>query len=116
MTYQRPDGETVEFVRPVHEFIAMHGENVLPITLLGLSAGRITHGHRFLSDGDIGILAADYYAVTLETRGKVIPGFQSRKERIRAMLNEKAKGDKVLMPESLLDEVTALVEWPIVYE
>ena len=116
MTYQRPDGETVEFVRPVHEFIAMHGENVVPITLLGLSAGRITHGHRFLSDGDIGILAADYYAVTLETRGKVIPGFNARKERIRAMLNEKAKGDKVLMPESLLDEVTALVEWPVVYE
>lgn len=51
MTYQRPDGETVEFVRPVHEFIAMHGENVLPITLLGLSAGRITHGHRFFQMG-----------------------------------------------------------------
>lgn len=116
MTYQRPDGETVEFVRPVHEIVAMHGENVVPIALLGLSAGRTTHGHRFLSQGEIGILAADYYAVTLETRGKVIPGFEARKERIRAMLNEKAKGDRVLMPESLLDEVTALVEWPIVYE
>lgn len=116
MTYQRPDGETVEFVRPVHEIVAMHGENVIPIALLGLSASRTTHGHRFLSQGEIGILAADYYAVTLETRGKVIPGFQARKDRIRAMLNEKAKGDQVLMPESLLDEVTALVEWPIVYE
>lgn len=116
MTYQRPDGETVEFVRPVHEIVAMHGENVIPIALLGLSAGRTTHGHRFLSQGEIGIMAADYYAVTLETRGKVIPGFDARKERIRAMLNEKAKGDRVLMPESLLDEVTALVEWPIVYE
>ena len=116
MTYQRPDGETVEFVRPVHEIVAMHGENVIPIALLGLSSGRTTHGHRFLSQGEIGILAADYYAVTLETRGKVIPGFDARKERIRAMLNEKAKGDRVLMPESLLDEVTALVEWPIVYE
>ena len=116
MTYQRPDGETVEFVRPVHEIVAMHGENVIPIALLGLSAGRTTHGHRFLSQGEIGILAADYYAVTLETRGKVIPGFQERKDRIRAMLHEKARGDRVLMPESLLDEVTALVEWPIVYE
>ena len=94
----------------------MHGANVIPIALLGLSAGRSTHGHRFLTKGEIGILAADYYAVTLETRGKVIPGFQARKDRIRAMLNEKAKGDRVLMPESLLDEVTALVEWPIVYE
>lgn len=116
MTYQRPDGETVEFVRPVHEIVAMHGENVVPIALLGLSAGRTTHGHRFLSQGEIGILAADYYAVTLETRGKIIPGFQARKDRIRAMLTEKAKGDRVLMPDSLLDEVTALVEWPIVYE
>lgn len=116
MTYQRPDGETVEFVRPVHEIVAMHGENVVPIALLGLSAGRTTHGHRFLSPGEIGILAADYYGVTLETRGKVIPGFKARKDRIRAMLIEKAKGDKVLMPESLLDEVTALVEWPVVYE
>ena len=62
MTYQRPDGETVEFVRPVHEIVAMHGENVIPIALLGLSAGRTTHGHRFLSQGEIGILAADYYA------------------------------------------------------
>ncbi len=116
MTYQRPDGETVQFVRPVHRLIAMHGDQVLPISFLGLTAGRTTQGHRFLSNGDIGIIHADAYAVLLETYGKIIPSFEARKERIRTMLLEKARGDKILMPESLLDEVTALVEWPVVYE
>ncbi len=116
MTYQRPDGETVQFVRPVHQLIAMHGDQVLPISFLGLTAGRTTQGHRFLSPGNIGIISADAYAVLLETYGKVIPNFEVRKERIRTMLLEKARGDKILMPEALLDEVTALVEWPIVYE
>ncbi len=116
MTYQRPDGETVQFVRPVHRLIALHGSEILPITFLGLTADRITEGHRFLSQGDIEITNADTYANQLETEGKIIPGFNDRKERIRSMLQEKANGDKILMPEALLDEVTALVEWPVVYE
>ena len=116
MTYQRPDGETVQFVRPVHQLIAMHGDEVLPITFQGLTAGNITQGHRFLSNGDVIISNADEYAVLLENSGKIIPSFNTRKERIRSMLLEKANGDKILMPESLLDEVTALVEWPVVYE
>ncbi|MBS7328173.1 MAG: glycine--tRNA ligase subunit beta [Oxalobacter sp.] len=116
MTYQRPDGETVQFVRPVHRLIALHGSEILPITFLGLTADRITEGHRFLSQGDIEITDADTYANQLETEGKIIPGFNDRKERIRSMLLEKANGDKILMPEALLDEVTALVEWPVVYE
>ena len=116
MTYQRPDGETVQFVRPVHRLIALHGREILPITFLGLTADRITEGHRFLSQGDIEITDADTYANQLETEGKIIPGFNDRKERIRSMLLEKANGDKILMPEALLDEVTALVEWPVVYE
>ena len=116
MTYQRPDGETVQFVRPVHRLIALHGSEILPITFLGLTADRITEGHRFLSQGDIEITDADTYASQLETEGKIIPGFKDRKERIRSMLLEKANGDKILMPEALLDEVTALVEWPVVYE
>ncbi len=116
MTYQRPDGETVQFVRPVHRLIALHGETIVPITFLGLAAGRTTQGHRFLSQGDIDITNADTYAAQLETEGKIIPEFNARKERIRTMLLEKAHGDKILMPETLLDEVTALVEWPVVYE
>jgi glycyl-tRNA synthetase beta chain len=117
MSYQRPDGDTVQFVRPVHLLLALFGEQVLPLTLLGLDAGRQTMGHRFLSHGEsIAIAHADQYASTLENEGKVIAGAEARKESIRAQLLAKAGADQVLMPESLLDEVAALVEWPVVYE
>jgi glycyl-tRNA synthetase beta chain len=117
MSYQRPDGATVGFVRPVHMLLALFGEQVLPLTLLGLDAGRLTMGHRFLSHGgSIAIAHADNYAAILENEGKVIAGAEARKESIRAQLLQKAGADQVLMPESLLDEVAALVEWPVVYE
>ncbi len=115
MSYQRPDGETVQFVRPAHKLIALHGAAEVPVAILGLSAGRTTLGHRFLVSGELAIADADAYATTLEVQGKVIPSVDARKERIRASLLAKAGHDKVLMPESLLDEVTALVEWPVVY-
>ncbi len=119
MSYQRQHGanagETVKFVRPAHRLIALHGDDVVPLTLLGLAADRITGGHRFLSQGAITIADADSYAETLATQGKVIASFAQRKEQIRSALLQTAGDDKVLMPESLLDEVTALVEWPVVY-
>ena len=115
MSYQRPDGSTVQFVRPVHKIIALHGGDVVPVTLLGLTADRITLGHRFLSSGDITIAHADAYATVLEETGKVVANPTSRKEKIRSALLAAAGADKVLMPESLLDEVSALVEWPVVY-
>ncbi|MDR1310672.1 MAG: glycine--tRNA ligase subunit beta [Burkholderiaceae bacterium] len=116
MSYQRPDGETVQFVRPVHRLLALYGSDIVPVAILGLSAGRMTQGHRFLSRDDIVIPSADTYEITLETEGKVIASFPARKDRIRAILHDKAQRDRVLMPESLLEEVTALVEWPTVYE
>lgn len=117
MSYQRPSGDTVQFVRPVHLLIALHGEQVLPLSLLGLAAGRTTMGHRFLSHGGpIAIDHADNYARVLEAEGKVLSSAEARKESIRAQLLDKAGADQVLMPESLLDEVAALVEWPVVYE
>jgi glycyl-tRNA synthetase beta chain len=117
MSYQRPDGETVQFVRPVHTLLALFGEQVLPLTLLGLEAGRHTLGHRFLSHGQpIAITHADQYAQVLEQEGRVMAGAAARKDAIRSQLLAKAGADKVLMPESLLDEVAALVEWPVVYE
>lgn len=116
MTYQRPDGVTVEFVRPAHKLVALHGSEVVSVSVLGLSAGRTTHGHRFLSQGDIAFTDANTYAATLELQGKVIASLSARKEKIRTMLLAKAQSDRVLMPESLLDEVTALVEWPVIYE
>ncbi len=116
MSYQRPDGETVHFVRPVHRIIALHGNDIIPLALLGLNSNRTTLGHRFLSEGEISIAHADDYAVALSAQGKVIASVTERKEKIRTALLSKAGNDLVLMPESLLDEVTALVEWPVVYE
>ncbi len=115
MSYQRPDGSTVQFVRPAHSLIALHGSEIVPIAVLGLSANRHTLGHRFLASGSIDIAHADQYAATLEERGKVLAAIGERKESIRSQLLGQANGDTVLMPESLLDEVTALVEWPVVY-
>ncbi|MES2536470.1 MAG: glycine--tRNA ligase subunit beta [Pseudomonadota bacterium] len=116
MSYQRPDGSTVQFVRPVHKLIALHGDQVVPITILGLAAGQTTLGHRFLSQDTLSILNADSYAAVLEEQGMVVPGITARKEKIRSALLAKAGADKIFMPEALLDEVTALVEWPEVYE
>ena len=117
MSYQRPDGSTVQFVRPAHSLIALHGINVLPLTLLGLTAGRETLGHRFLTNGEaITIKHAENYAASLILDASVIASVEERKATIRAQLLEKAGADQVLMPEALLDEVTALVEWPVVYE
>ncbi|MDL5493332.1 glycine--tRNA ligase subunit beta, partial [Escherichia coli] len=53
MTYQRPDGSDVQFVRPVHRLIALHGADVVPVTAFGIAAGSATLGHRFLSAGEV---------------------------------------------------------------
>jgi glycyl-tRNA synthetase beta chain len=119
MSYQRPDGATVQFVRPAHSLIALHGATVLPLALLGLTASNVSEGHRFLTAPGkraVTIANADSYAATLASEGKVLAGVEQRKEQIRAELLAKAGADQVLMPESLLDEVAALVEWPVVYE
>ena len=117
MSYQRPDGETVQFVRPVHGLIALLDEQIVPLSILGLSSGRTTLGHRFLSKKpQLTITSATSYADTLREEGKVIASVELRKEKIRTDLLAKAGTDAILMPESLLDEVNALVEWPVVYE
>jgi glycyl-tRNA synthetase beta chain len=116
MTYQRPDGSSVQFVRPVHRLTALHGEEVVPVSALGIDADDTTLGHRFLSEGFVQIQHAQSYAETLEHRGHVIASFAKRKEAIRSQLLAHAGDDKVVMPEALLDEVTSLVEWPVVYE
>ncbi|CAH2780528.1 MAG: Glycyl-tRNA synthetase beta chain (EC [uncultured Paraburkholderia sp.] len=115
MTYQRPDGTNVQFVRPVQRLTALHGEEVVPVTVLGIDADDTTLGHRFLSEGFVQIQHADAYAETLMHKGRVVPNFSDRKETIRTHLLAQAGDDQVVMPESLLDEVTSLVEWPVVY-
>ncbi|WBS02187.1 glycine--tRNA ligase subunit beta [Pseudoduganella sp. SL102] len=119
MSYQRPDGATVQFVRPAHSVIALFGDTVLPLTLLGLTASNVTQGHRFLTapgQRAVTVPHADAYADTLIDKARVIPSFEARKEQIRQELLAKAGDDQVLMPEALLEEVASLVEWPVVYE
>ncbi|MFK0379405.1 glycine--tRNA ligase subunit beta [Pandoraea sp. NPDC090278] len=115
MSYQRPDGETVQFVRPVHGLIALHGDTLVPAMAIGLASGNKTLGHRFLSKGEVTVANADAYAATLETEGKVVASFTGRRDAIRTQLLAAAGNDHVVMPDSLLDEVTALVEWPAIY-
>jgi glycyl-tRNA synthetase beta chain len=94
----------------------LHGSEVVPVTAFGIDAGDTTLGHRFLSDGLVAILHADEYEPTLRSKGHVMAGFAQRRASIVEQLNAHARGDRVVMPEALLDEVTALVEWPVVYE
>ena len=105
----------VKFVRPAHSLLALHGADVVPVHALGLAAGRATRGHRFLGRVDLDIATAEAYAPTLEAEGKVLPDFAARRAAIAAKLGHAAAGAKVIMPDALLDEVTALVEWPAVY-
>ncbi len=121
MSYQLADGRTtVQFVRPAHGLVALHGEAVVPVKALGLEAGRLTHGHRFEGARDILLARAEDYAVRLAQEGGVIAGFDERRAQILEQLRAAAAGEGAgLGPEGdyapLLDEVTALVELPKVF-
>lgn len=118
MTYQLQDGwSSVNFVRPAHALVALHGSEIVPISVLGLSAGRDTKGHRFEAAVDPVVIAdADSYAETLRRDGAVIASFAERRAEIARQLAEAAgKAGNNLKPiddDALLDEVTALVERP----
>lgn len=103
-----------EFVRPVHGVVALHGAEVLSLTVMGIASGRVTMGHRFLSAGEITLAHAQTYADVLRQEGKVIASFAERREEIRQQLTQLAGDDVVAWDEALLDEVSALVEWPVV--
>lgn len=116
MTYQRADGSNVKFVRPAHGLLALHGNQVLALNALGLAAGRTTQGHRFHAAGPITIEHANDYASALKNAGKVIVSFEERQSLIATQLQIKAQPHAVIAPQALLDEVTSLVEWPVVLE
>jgi len=107
----------VQFVRPVHGLVMLHGEHVVPGEALGLKSGNATMGHRFLGEGAVVLASADEYETKLETAGKVVAAFARRREMIAKALQQKADelGAKVRLLDALLDEVTALVEWPVIY-
>ena len=106
----------VEFARPAHRIIALYGKDVLRISALGIDASNQTEGHRFLAPKLVTIESAGQYALTLESTAKVLASFDQRRDLIASALLRAAGNDLVLMPDSLLDEVTALVEWPAIYE
>jgi len=116
MTYQLADGwESVNFVRPAHGLVALHGANVVSISTLGLTSGNTTQGHRFeAANPTVTLKDADSYATQLETEGAVIASFEARRAEIARQLTEAAakQGLKPIEDEALLDEVTGLVERP----
>jgi len=116
MTYQLEDGWTsVNFVRPAHGLVALHGSDVVAVEALGLTANRTTQGHRFEAKNPIvSIQDADSYAEQLSTEGAVITSFEKRRDEIKRQLNEAAAKENLrpIDDDALLDEVTALVERP----
>ncbi|MDD5241660.1 MAG: glycine--tRNA ligase subunit beta [Sulfuricella sp.] len=112
----QPGWSTVNFVRPVHGLVALHGTEVVPVSALGLNAGRATQGHRFeAAVGTVSLKSADSYAAQMENEGAVIASFEARRADIVRQLQDAA--DKIggvtpVADEALLDEVTGLVERP----
>jgi len=103
-----------EFVRPVHGLVMLHGSQVVPGRVLGFASGRVTRGHRFMGAGELCIASADTYVETLRGEGYVEADFTARRRSIETALVAAAGVEQVLMPPELLDEVTALTEWPVV--
>ena len=105
----------MRFVRPAHGLVALHGDQVVPLTALGLHADRHTQGHRFEAAAPILTLAhADQYEQLLRDQGAVVARFETRREEIRRQLQQAAalQGLTPVEDPALLDEVTALVERP----
>ena len=116
MTYQLDDGwSSVNFVRPAHGLVALHGDNVVSISTLGLTSSNVTQGHRFeAAKHPVAIKDADSYAQQMRTDGAVIASFEDRRaEIVRQLAGAAAKqGLKPIEDDALLDEVTGLVERP----
>ncbi|MCK9380031.1 MAG: glycine--tRNA ligase subunit beta [Sulfuritalea sp.] len=105
-----------QFVRPVHGLIMMLDRRTISGQVLGITSRNITRGHRFMSVGVIDIRSAGDYEETLEKQGRVIASFDKRRAMIREQLDRAAGKLTWLQDDALVDEVTALVEFPAVYE
>ncbi len=110
------DGDA-RFARPVHGLVMLHGDRVVPGRVLGLDSGNLTQGHRFLGKSPILLRHADEYEARLGKDGWVIADFAARREAIERQLQAEATRQKADLGgyQDLLDEVTALVEYPQVY-
>jgi len=105
----------VEFVRPVHWVVMLLGDAVIPSPVLGITPGRETRGHRFHAQQPLSLAKPSDYSALLTGRGKVMPEFRLRRERVQQLADAAAQaaGGEAIYSEELLDEVTALVEWPV---
>ena len=103
-----------EFVRPVHWLVLLFGGDVIPARILETDAGRATRGHRFIAPADLPLAQPADYEATLRDSGFVLADFAVRREKIREQVVAAAGSltGEALLDEKLLDEVTALVEWP----
>jgi glycyl-tRNA synthetase beta chain len=104
-----------EFVRPVHWVVLLFGDEVIDAEILGVKTGRHTYGHRFHHPQGMYLAEPEAYLPLLETEGHVLPDYDARREAVRAQVIEQGNllGGKALIDDDLLDEVTALVEWPV---
>ena len=104
-----------EFVRPVHWVVLLYGGQVIEAEILGVRSGRETRGHRFHHSGSISIPSPGDYAGVLERDGRVLADFGVRRARIVELIADVASqlNGTPIVDESLLNEVTALVEWPV---
>ncbi|HDU8706210.1 glycine--tRNA ligase subunit beta [Morganella morganii] len=109
------DKET-HFVRPVHTVTMLMGADVIPGEVLGITSDRVIRGHRFMGEAEFTIAHADEYPAILETRGKVMADYDARKAMIKRDAEKAALalGGVADLTDSLLEEVTSLVEWPVV--
>ena len=110
------NGQEVKFVRPAHFLVALHGAEVLKVKALGLESGRISLGHRFHCPEPLVIESAESWQAQLQSQGYVVASFDERQALIAKALEKAGGEDQVVMPQPLLDEVTSLVEWPVVLE
>ncbi|WP_366940411.1 glycine--tRNA ligase subunit beta [uncultured Gilliamella sp.] len=106
----------VEFIRPSHTVTMLYGSDLVPGTILDIESNRIIRGHRFMGEQQLSIDNADQYPEILEQRGKVIADYDKRKAIIKQQAEEAAAklNGKADLTESLLEEVSSLVEWPVV--
>ncbi|MBN6066277.1 glycine--tRNA ligase subunit beta [Aggregatibacter actinomycetemcomitans] len=106
--------KTVQFIRPVHTVTMLLGDELIEGEILGVASGRTIRGHRFLGEREFEIQHADQYPQLLREKGSVIADFNERKAEILAKSQAKATalGGVADIEESLLEEVTSLVEYP----
>jgi len=106
-----------QFVRPAHGLVMLRGDRVVRGRVFGIESGNTTSGHRFMGKGTIALANAKDYEARLKSDGMVIADFAERRAEIERRLNEEAARQKASLGEyrGLLDEVTALVEYPSVY-